>query len=192
MVNKIEENYENPFDIILLKFIDTHLDVYNNLCITPNMVTTFSLITGILSAYSLYNGYFFSSGILWIVAYYFDCVDGKLARKFNKVTKFGDYYDHVSDIFKGILLFYVFYITNNVYFKKVIIIVIFMLLLTLIHMCYQEKIYDTDESPTLKGLQDIFKGDPKKIIKYTRYFGCGTLNVVILLIIIGGKFFKET
>ena len=28
MVNKIDDKYECPFDIYLLKFIDTHLDMY--------------------------------------------------------------------------------------------------------------------------------------------------------------------
>jgi hypothetical protein len=185
MVNKILDVYENPFDVILLKFIDTHLDVYNNSCITPNMVTTLALLSGIMSAFSLYNKQFILSGILWLLSYYFDCVDGKLARKFNKVTKFGDYYDHLSDTFKSILLLYTFYITNNDYFKKIIIIVVVLIILCLIHMGYQEKIYDSDESPTLKCIHKcLLKGDPKEMIKYTKYVGCGTYNLVIFLFII--------
>jgi phosphatidylglycerophosphate synthase len=30
---------------------------------------------------------------------YFDYVDGIFARNFNQTSKFGDYYDHFSDIF---------------------------------------------------------------------------------------------
>ena len=51
MVNKIPSNFENPLDVLLLKFIDTHLDSYNTtiggISITPNIITTISLILGI-------------------------------------------------------------------------------------------------------------------------------------------------
>ncbi len=190
MVNKILDIYENPFDLLLLRFIDTHLDVYNDLCITPNMVTTMSLIVSLVSIYSLYNKQFILSGILWIVSYYFDCVDGKLARKFNKVTKFGDYYDHISDTFKAILLVYILYTnTDPAYFKKFIIVLGILIILCLIHLGYQEKIYDKDESPTLDFIKNkLLKGDATKMIQYTKYFGCGTMNLVICLFIIYQEF----
>jgi len=40
MVNKIPNKYECPPDICLLKFINTHLDIYYNLGFTTNMITT--------------------------------------------------------------------------------------------------------------------------------------------------------
>ncbi len=83
MVNKIPEEYENPVDILLLKLVDTQLDFYKSLCLTPNILTTFSLVAGLYSAYMIYTGDFIVGSILYMVAYYFDCADGKFARKFN-------------------------------------------------------------------------------------------------------------
>ena len=53
MVNKIDDKYECPFDIYLLKFIDTHLDMYYNIGLTPNMITTLGIIFGLLSMYNI-------------------------------------------------------------------------------------------------------------------------------------------
>ena len=51
MVNKIADHYECPIDKHLLKFIDMHLDLYYKLGFTPNMVTTLSIIVGLLTGY---------------------------------------------------------------------------------------------------------------------------------------------
>ena len=44
MVNKIDDEYECPFDILMLKFIDSHLDLYYKLKLTPNMITTIGIM----------------------------------------------------------------------------------------------------------------------------------------------------
>lgn len=185
MVNKIDICYENPIDIIICKFIDTHLDFYKKIGFTPNMITTLSLISGIGSAYYIMKSKFISASLLFLLAYYFDCVDGKLARKYDMITEFGDYYDHYSDIFKFVIIIYALYKTNKKEFGKIKYILIILTILMLIHFGYQETIYDSDESPSLKSLKNIIKNDKNlhKTIKYTRFFGCGTLQIMIAFII---------
>ena len=185
MVNKIPDKYECPPDICLLKFIDTHLDTYYNLGFTPNMITTIGIIFGLLSMYNIFHSNFKSAAFLLLCAYYFDCVDGKLARKYNLQTKLGDYYDHFGDLFKIIIVLYALYKTNPTRFKNIMLIIIFLIISMLIHLGYQEIIYDKNESPTLNFSRRIIEFDknPEKTIQYTRYFGCGTFILVICIII---------
>ncbi len=185
MVNKIPEEYENPVDVLLLQLVDKHLDFYKSMCLTPNMLTTFSLVSGLYAAYFIYTGNFVIASILYVVAYYFDCADGKFARKFNMTSKFGDYYDHISDVFKLIFTVYALYVTNPKYFSYLIVITPLLLLLLCIQMGYQEIIYNKDESGSLDPLKKLVERDnnPEETIKYSKYFGCGSINLIIAIII---------
>ncbi len=186
MVNKLSDQYENIFDIYIYKFIDSHLHIYKQLGLTPNMVTSLSLISGIISAYMIHNKKYKIAGILFLIAYYFDCVDGKLARKYNMVSKFGDYYDHISDTIKFILVMYVLYKDNTTRFKTFGIVIILLVVLCFYHLGCQQGLYNDNkklsESPSL----DIFKPDKDSSltnINATKYFGCGTLYVIMSLMI---------
>jgi phosphatidylglycerophosphate synthase len=181
MVNKVRDEYDCPIDVQIYKFIDTHLHIYFHLGLTPNMVTTFSIIAGLLSAHQILRGHFEIAALLMLLAYYFDCVDGKLARKYNMVSKIGDLYDHLGDLFKFIALFYALFESNR---KKtsnrqrlLIGIILGLALMQCIHFGYQEAIYDKkDESPFLNMCRQMvdFDKTPEKTIQYTKYFGCGT------------------
>ena len=185
MVNKIEEKYECPFDICILKFIDTHLDIYYNIGFTPNMITTIGIIFGVLSMYNIFNANYKFASMLLLIAYYFDCVDGKLARKYNLQTEFGDYYDHFGDIFKIIIIVYALYKTNPYKFNKIKILLIILIFLMFIHLGYQEAIYDKNESPTLSFTRYLVKYDknPRRTIHNTKFFGCGTFVLFLTIII---------
>lgn len=185
MVNKIPKEYENPLDTLLLNFIDTHLDKFHQFGFTPNMITSLSLICGVSSAYSITQNKFILGGLLYLISYYFDCVDGKLARKYNMITTFGDYYDHFSDITKVLLVVYALYLNDKVKMKKYILIIIILFILAMYQLGCQQALYpqDVTESPTL----DIFKASKESCVKniyHTRYFGCGTFTLVLVLIII--------
>ena len=185
MVNKLTFEQENFFDNMIYKFIDTHLHKYYELGITPNMVTTMSLATGCFAAYLITKNKFTEAGLLSIISYYLDCVDGKLARKYNMVTVFGDYYDHFSDITKILLILFALYKNDSNTFKKVILILIPLFILSMYHIGCQQTLYpqETTESPTI----DIFKSTKESCIKniyQTKFFGLGTFNLVFAIIII--------
>jgi hypothetical protein len=186
MVNKLKEEHENIFDIYICNSIDSHIHIYNQLGLTPNMVTTLSLITGILSAYMILKKKYKIAGILFFIAYYFDCVDGKVARKYNMTTKFGDYYDHGSDIIKFLVLMYVLYKDNYIRFKTIGIVILLLVILCFYHLGCQEGVYTdeskTSESPTLNILKPS-KESSLINIHNTKYFGCGTFYIVLSLII---------
>ena len=221
MVNKLSRELENPIDNIIYDKIENDLEFLKSLNFTPNILTTFSLITALLCIYNFYKDKFVIASLLWVVSYYFDCADGKFARKYNMVSKFGDYYDHGSDLIKGILLTYVIYVKTHpnvkkdiekkdiekkdiekkdiekediekenkkIYNKFWLIIIFFtiILILLMIFMSCQEIIYGKNESPLLH-LFNIKNCDKK--IKYLKYFGAGTVNFLVFLMILLWNYF---
>jgi hypothetical protein len=185
MVNKLKDEHENFFDLYMYKFIDSHIHIYKNLRLTPNMITTLSLISGISSAYMIFKKQYKFAGILFLIQYYFDCTDGKVARKYNMTSKFGDYYDHISDTIKYLLLIYVLYKDNFNKLKKVIIVIILLLLMCFMHIGCQNIIYTNnknEESPSLNYL----KGNREACLKHInklKYFAPGTITLVLSIII---------
>ena len=76
--------------------------------VTPNQVTTFSLLLAAFAAVFFSFGiYFFSviGSILFIFSKFLDHVDGQLARELKKESKFGWYYDSFVDTATYILMF---------------------------------------------------------------------------------------
>jgi phosphatidylglycerophosphate synthase len=191
MVNKLEDNYECPIDIIIFKFIDKHLHIFHKLGLTPNMVTTLSIVFGLLSAFQILQNRLWLAAIFWLIAYYLDCVDGKLARKYNMVSKFGDLYDHIGDLLKFIAVLSALIYSNKkgTSRRQWIYLTIMLLLgiLQVIHMGYQESIYNKkDESPYLNVIRALFVNEEKakKIIQYTKHFGCGTWFICFAILIL--------
>jgi len=189
MVNKISTEYDNPIDVMLYNIIDSQLDFYYKLGLTPNHLTTISLISGLISVYLAYTNRFLEASILWAIAYYYDCADGKLARKFKLTSKFGDTYDHGADLLKHALMFYVLYNKLNLKSPKVKIIIILLLciisLLTVSHLGCQEIISKNKDSPTLSYAKYfVFMSDCKKQTKYTKYFSPATISLYIIIVML--------
>jgi phosphatidylglycerophosphate synthase len=194
MVNKIPQELDNPIDNIINNHVDTQLDLFKELGLTPNMITTISLILGLGSAYSVYNDAYIIGAILWFLSYYFDCADGKMARKFKMTSKFGDLYDHSSDILKHIIIFYILYKKLDLYEKKetkylLILIIVIIGLLTLCQIGCQEKLTreitkKETESPTLQIAEYFVFIDCKSQMKYCRYFGPATIIVYVCFVML--------
>src|SRR5437763_1737234 len=125
-INKLSKEKENPFDLIMIKLSEDTTDFYKQFNLTPNHLTTFSLITGLLSAYLFLLDYNILGGIFIIISYYFDCIDGLYARKYKMVTNFGDIYDHSSDLIKYTFLFIVMFNKSKQKFLKVLPIIIIL------------------------------------------------------------------
>ena len=134
MVNKIPLELENPIDVILYNQVDRDLEFYKSLGLTPNGLTTISLILALLGIYNFSYDNYFLGGLLFFIAYYFDCADGKMARKYNMTTKYGDLYDHYSDLAKLFILYYVIYKKSPEKFKKILIISIILFTFTLFYI----------------------------------------------------------
>ena len=177
---KLSSNYECPIDNLVYIIVE-NIEIFfykNNF--TPNQITTLALITGILSPVMLYHNHNFVSIFLFFISYVLDCLDGYYARKYDMVTKFGDYYDHLSDILKNILILLVIFIKNKELFNKYIYLLVIIIITMLFQFGNQECLYNTDETPSLKILKKICN---TKYMKITRYFGSGTYYLFILFLI---------
>jgi|DewCreStandDraft_4_1066084.scaffolds.fasta_scaffold05151_7 CDP-diacylglycerol--glycerol-3-phosphate 3-phosphatidyltransferase len=79
---------------------------------TPNILTIIGLFINLLGAFLIIKGNLILAGIIILCAGIFDMLDGQLARKMNKKSKFGGFLDSVTDrvsegaIYLGILIYY--------------------------------------------------------------------------------------
>ena len=191
-MRKIDSEYENPIDNNIISFVDYTSPFFKYLNMSANDITTLSLITGLGSVYYLNNDQYSLSSFLFLISYMFDCLDGFYARKYNMVTFFGDIYDHIKDWLVMGLIFYLFYIKATKYRIELLIVLIISSTLVLLHFGCQELIYHEhrdDESPIIKfttGMcptSDSELINIKKAINYTKYFGSGTITLILTLII---------
>jgi len=180
MVRKIPEELENPIDDIIILMADKSDILYKNLNMTPNHLTTLSLIFGIFAAQQLYVGNKALAVVLFLIAYYYDCMDGNYARKYDMETVFGDYYDHFSDWFKYLILFVVMYNLNPKKAKIVIPIILLLCIPMAIHFGCQEKLYNQHTKQPLISNQKYLCPN-EKYINITKYFGSGTFIMATVI-----------
>jgi hypothetical protein len=194
-MRKIPEKYDDKLDNLLYRIADLLCPFAFYIGMTPNMITTLSLISCIISITLLLKKYYIWACLFLFLSYYFDCMDGHMARKYNMVTVFGDYYDHISDVLKlTAVLITLYYINKTKFFRFIPIIIILAILMTR-HLGCQELLYNKDQSPTLSNLKSFCPvnnpnnmSQVKKALLNTRFFGCGTFYTGLLLMIIYYKY----
>lgn len=184
-MRKVPCNLDNPIDSFLINICEKSSKFFSDLNLTPNILTTISLLLAIFSIILFYYDYYYISAIVFLISYFFDCCDGHFARKYHMMTKFGCYYDHVSDTLKYILLGAVIYYKSKE--KFFLILPIFLILFTLAAMhtgCGELYIDEDIRSESL----NIFKclcptpENPECALRFTKYFGFGTLTLVMVAI----------
>lgn len=80
--------------------------------LSPNFLTLFGLLVNLVAAVLFALGFFFYAGFVLLLAGAFDILDGALARRTQRVTQFGAFFDSVLDrysdlvVFIGIMIFY--------------------------------------------------------------------------------------
>lgn len=74
--------------------------------IPPNFVTFSGLLVVIAAAILIYNGKFRIGGVVLIVGSIFDAVDGQIARKKGKTSKFGAFFDSTLDRYAEFFIFF--------------------------------------------------------------------------------------
>jgi phosphatidylglycerophosphate synthase len=147
---------------------------------TPNQITVIGTIFGLLAGYYIWkNKPILAVSMLWI-SYFFDCLDGYYARKYDMCSKFGDYFDHVRDVIVNILIIWLMY--RKIDMKKRIIITVILavsVFLMVMHLGCQEK--NSNKTECNDSLKITQKLCPKPaMIRWTRFFGCGTYNMIVL------------
>lgn len=85
---------------------------------TPNMVTIMSTIFTFLSIYFLHSNKNILAACSYLVGYIFDCVDGRMARKYSMTSDIGMALDAVSDNVSNIILFIFIMSTRSINLPK--------------------------------------------------------------------------
>ena len=192
-MSDISVKYSDPFDMILYRISDKLCPYAKTLGMTPNIITTLSNIFFIITIILLIKSYYISAIFTFIISYYFDCMDGNMARKYKMFSEYGELYDHGSDIIKYIVI-----IITLIYidYNKFIIALPFALILIfggLIRRgCYQ--LYtEINDAPTLLLSTKLCPTKENKelmlkIVKYTRFLGGGTLILYVSLLFLYIKY----
>jgi phosphatidylglycerophosphate synthase len=190
-MRKIPVEFECPFDNYILDLAEKTAPTVYKLGMTPNMITTLSNIATIIVVILLFKAEWYWAAFFVLIAYFFDCLDGHLARSYNMITVFGDYYDHISDITKVIVVLTSLYIINPEKLTRVLPLLVVLMILSFVHLGCQELYYDEEDSPTLKFAKSLCpvplnftKDELESTIKNTRLFGVGTFWLSIIMIII--------
>jgi len=71
----------------------------------PNHLTFLGLLINVFAAVLYGYGYFFYAGLVLLFANIFDILDGAVARKLQRVTRFGAFFDSVIDRYSDITVF---------------------------------------------------------------------------------------
>tara|TARA_B110001469_G_C9419602_1_gene214095 strand:- start:36 stop:623 length:588 start_codon:yes stop_codon:yes gene_type:complete len=182
---KIAKKYENPIDNFIVHHlcepISDNLYYYN---VTPNMITLLGFIISIIGAISLYNYKIYQFMFLNTISYYCDCLDGYMARKYKLQTKFGDYFDHITDNLQVVIIIGVLIIKYRIfYYPKLIIFslgIIGMLLIT--QGCQEALMKKENNSLMLTFTTKLCNKNAINNINILRFFGAGTSQLYVLII----------
>ena len=185
---KLPNNLEEPLSNYLYKIVHIVSNIITD-NITPNEITIFNILLRIIILYKLNKCKYDKIYILLIISCFLDYLDGYTARRYNMITKLGDYLDHIGDyIFTIIILYIIYYKLRNSKFKKLFIIIILLFIICIsFNLGCQEKYFSKNNSNTL----NIFKllCYDIKILKITKYFGCLLFYLFISYIIYNNLYF---
>lgn len=190
-MRKIPEHLDNPYDNIMINLSENATNIFKKYNFSPNDITSLSIIFALLSTYCILsidqNKILYKSlaAIFYGISYYFDCLDGHYARKFNMSTDFGDKYDHYGDIFKNILIIYALFLKlSKQKFIVFVILYIISMFFVCIHLGCQEKLYNKNNGHMLETFKFLCFSEPNFMMKYTRYCGCGTVVLLTIIFIL--------
>ena len=152
--------------------------------------------------YNLYNGKICNAALFHFFSFVFDCTDGQYARKYNMVSKFGDYYDHVTDILGFIGLLTVAYSRYNINKRWMIfsiVLLIFVFTNFMRYMGYQEvfnKLRNSNytDSHSLNITEYLITCKDRKMkcvennLDRYKLFSCTLFHIVLTLLIVSLKY----
>jgi phosphatidylglycerophosphate synthase len=190
-MRKLPEYLENPIDNLIHKGLHPTTTFLKKFNMTPNGITTLSLVFGLLAVVCLMLGKVWLTVIFYFISYYWDSCDGFYARRYNMCSQGGDMYDHIKDVTVFGLLLAVFFFRNyRKLSRKQLIIVIGIIVFFTVAMSVQMMAQETyhgkaQDSPFLNAFNFMTdKEQAERVMKVTRFFGCGSFNLALILIIL--------
>lgn len=181
---KLKEDLENTGFIdknFTYPFVNLFIDTAYNIKLTPNIITTITLIIRLVCVYFLYNNIYVKGvPILYFISWITDAMDGQLARKYDMKTEFGGLYDSIVDITTHILLFLILYIKYN----KIETLILFILHILIFLLLSLKKVKNKNDTKFWeKILNNIFNKNNTDLY-ITKYLDPGLAYFITLLYII--------
>ena len=99
--------FEHPGDLAIVRLSSGFVAFMREVVgLTPNHVTMLSILCSGIALAHLWHGRLVPFILAAAAAYWFDDLDGAMARRYGMGTKLGEYLDHLSDLafFVGIVL----------------------------------------------------------------------------------------
>jgi phosphatidylserine synthase len=160
---------------------------FKKTCHTPNTLTTYSLLTGLIACYGLFIGRLEIFIIFFIISFFFDCFDGYFARRYGMTSKGGDTYDHVKDLAIAIvILVVVFWKYRQVVTLPILLVMALLFALCSVHNGCQQKYFNEQKGGDQNDqAMDMFQCMCRDTadLKYTRFFGPGMFMVFTIIAI---------
>lgn len=193
-MSKIPSELENPIDIFYLNMCDKISPFFYNYGVSPNMITTISLLCTVLVIILLLHANYIWAALFVLIAYFFDSLDGYYARKYSMTSKFGALYDSLTDDFGVIAILITLYYINPTKFYHVLPVIIIAWLLGLMQIGCQDLYFgkNVDHISFIPKYLCIAKKDDKNDLynklRFIRFFSFGTFTFIVALCIIYYKF----
>lgn len=184
MDKKLPKDYENPIDQIFIDICDNTKPYFKMFNITPNMITTLSVISTLLSAYYINKDSYMYAILFYLLNWYFDTLDGIVARTYNMGSTFGAYYDTISDMIGNAIILYVLYqkyTQKNMFDYKFVLGLIFLSAMSLLYYECREK-YLGKKIGFFKVTAPICSST--KVLPQYKYFGPGTTVMYIAFLML--------
>jgi len=182
---KISKDNEDHVDNILVALADRVCPIFKEMNYTANGITTLSLIMSIAAIYYLMRRDMTSFTAYYMVAYFFDVMDGYYARKYRIYSDFGDKYDHYKDIVVTsiiILITYDHYEATS--YPVALCVMIGLIALMTVYLGCHEKIVDREVgSDILNNLGYMSKEKCVDNMPIIRLFGPGSVQIATILYI---------
>jgi phosphatidylglycerophosphate synthase len=99
--------FEHPGDLAIVRLSSGFIAFMREVVgLTPNHVTMLSILCSIIALVHLWHARLVPFVLAAAAAYWFDDLDGAMARRYAMGTKLGEYLDHLSDLafFVGIIV----------------------------------------------------------------------------------------
>ena len=184
---KIPQSLDNPLDNVIYNLADKVNPLFYKLNMTPNQITTLSLILLLVSVGAIIKHQPTLFVILYLASYFFDCADGSYARRYQMTSKYGDLYDHGKDIIGFIIICYVVFIRYRKHFTCITLLMSFVFLIFFfIHIGCEQRYLDDDDS-SLNVSKYLCPSRDRETIRgtmqWTRYFGSGSFTLFFTLLV---------
>lgn len=192
-MSKLPAHEEHPGEVLCYRFADWISPYFKQLDFSPNGITTLSNLGAGLALCGAWKKSKWLFVLGYAMKYLFDCTDGFYARKYGMTSKFGDLYDHLSDLSFILSMVWVlwtsFAFTPAAYPYRGYLIAGFGLLVFFhwIHMGCQEALYarrsGKTASPTLSWYQSACP-NPDSYIRWTRWTGSSFAVMAAAMVLI--------